>query len=111
MKIRAPVVREFGDLQQKENESCENFFRKCVKAFNTVVKEDLPEAGSDKRQGFDEARFLFLKLAFVSGLKEQLRKDVIKSDGALKSLERVLEFAKSLEEPKSCDADFVSQYE
>jgi len=80
-----------------------NFLAKAIKvAHKMLVKLNA---------GFDEARFLFLKLAFVSGLKQELKKEVIKSDGALKSLERILDFAKSLEKPKSCDADFVSQYE
>jgi hypothetical protein len=87
VNTKASMIRDFGDLQQKDGEDSDNFFERCRQVCDSVFQQDLPDSEEELKG------YLMLKVAFVAGLKPVVRKAVAANFTQMKTLMGLKELA------------------
>jgi hypothetical protein len=92
VNTKASMIRDFGDLQQKDGEDSDNFFERCRQVCDSVFQQDLPDS-EEELKGYRKSHYLMLKVAFVAGLKPVVRKAVAANFTQMKTLMGLKELA------------------
>jgi hypothetical protein len=96
VNTKAAVIRNFGDLNQREGEDSDSFFERCQRVCDSLVQGDLPDS-PEELKGYRKMLMLMLKVTFVAGLKPDVRKVVAKNYTKMKTLTGVKELASVFE--------------